>query len=79
MYGEEDSREVETLLTGGWTGDLADDFRTGWTETNDGGTQICTALTSMAEKLGITADNFQNQDTATSYSLNMAGLDLTES
>lgn len=70
------SREVDTLLGSGWTGDSADEFNTGWTETITGGTQICTALTGMAEKLGVTADNFQSQDTSAAFSLNMAGLDL---
>lgn len=70
------SREVEALLSGGWTGDAANEFSTGWTETTSGGAQICTALTDMAEKLGVTAETFQNQDTASSALLNMAGLDL---
>ncbi|MGW5311729.1 WXG100 family type VII secretion target [Nocardia thailandica] len=72
------SREVQALLGSGWTGDLADEFSTGWTETSSGGSQICIALTEMAEKLGVTADTYQSQDTTSSYALNMAGLDLPE-
>ncbi|MEV6063713.1 WXG100 family type VII secretion target [Nocardia asteroides] len=72
------STEVEALLASEWTGDLATLFGTGWTETHDGGTTIITALTGMAEKLGITAENYQQQDTDNAYSLNLSGLDLTE-
>ncbi|MFD4356099.1 WXG100 family type VII secretion target [Nocardia sp. NPDC058518] len=68
--------EVDTLLAGGWSGDLATLFGTGWTETHDGGTTIITALTDMANKLGITADNYQQQDTNRAYSLNTSSLDL---
>ncbi|UGT53127.1 WXG100 family type VII secretion target [Nocardia asteroides] len=72
------SREVEALLGDGWTGDLAAEFGTGWSETNSGGNQIFLALTEMAEKLGVTADTYQKQDTTNSYAINMAGLDLPE-
>ncbi|MFD3705239.1 WXG100 family type VII secretion target [Nocardia sp. NPDC058658] len=70
------SREVEALISGGWTGDLATEFGTGWTETNTGGIQICTALTEMAEKLGVTAQSYQNQDTSSAAALGLVGLDL---
>ncbi|MET9210491.1 MULTISPECIES: WXG100 family type VII secretion target [Mycobacteriales] len=72
------SGDVEALLSGGWLGDLADEFGTGWTETSSGGRQICTALTEMAEKLGVTADTYQRQDASNQFSLNMIGLDLPE-
>lgn len=72
------SGDVEALLSGGWLGDLADEFGTGWTETSSGGRQICTALTGMAEKLGVTADTFRSQDVSNQFSLNMIGLDLSE-
>ncbi|MFD3507469.1 WXG100 family type VII secretion target [Nocardia sp. NPDC058666] len=68
--------DVDSLLTGGWTGDLAILFGTGWTETRDGGTTIITALTTMAEKLGITAETYSRQDAASAYALNMSSLDL---
>ncbi|MFE6924110.1 WXG100 family type VII secretion target [Nocardia sp. NPDC057663] len=72
------SGDVEALLSGGWLGDLADEFSTGWTETSSGGSRICAALTEMAEKLGVTADTFQSQDTSNQFALNMIGLDLPE-
>ncbi|MDO3650377.1 WXG100 family type VII secretion target [Nocardia mangyaensis] len=72
------SSEVDTLISGGWTGDAASQFSTGWTETRSGGTQICTALTTMAEKLGITAETYRNQDSTNEGSINLAGLDLPE-
>ena len=58
------AREVEQLLASGWIGDAADEFSTGWTETRDGGTQLMQDLTSLAEKLGITAANYKSTDTA---------------
>lgn len=72
------SREVEALLSGGWNGDLASEFGAAWTETSDGGNAICTALTEMAEKLGVTADTFRNRDTTNSADLEIVGLDLPE-
>ncbi|MEU4597747.1 WXG100 family type VII secretion target [Nocardia sp. NPDC023988] len=68
--------EVDSLLSSGWKGDLATQFGTGWTETHDGGATIIAALTTMAEKLGITAENYQQQDTDHAYTLNMSSLDL---
>ncbi|MCM6776051.1 WXG100 family type VII secretion target [Nocardia sp. CDC159] len=56
------AREVDTLLTSEWTGDAAEEFRTGWDETRDGGTQLMQALTGLAEKLGITAANYRSTD-----------------
>ncbi|MFJ2665251.1 WXG100 family type VII secretion target [Nocardia fluminea] len=68
--------DVDALLTSGWTGDLATLFGTGWTDTREGGATIITALTTMAEKLGITAETYQQQDTSHAYTLNMSSLDL---
>jgi WXG100 family type VII secretion target len=68
--------DVDALLTSGWTGDLATLFGTGWTDTREGGVTIITALTTMAEKLGITAETYQQQDTSHAYTLNMSSLDL---
>ncbi|MEV0075925.1 WXG100 family type VII secretion target [Nocardia neocaledoniensis] len=70
--------EVDALINGGWTGDAASQFSAGWEETRTGGTQICAALTAMAEKLGITAETYRAQDSATEQVLNLAGLDLPE-
>ncbi|WP_433714876.1 WXG100 family type VII secretion target [Nocardia sp. CA-084685] len=68
------AREVETLLASDWTGDAADEFSTGWTETHDGGTQLMQALTSLAEKLGVTAANYKNTDTGNASGI--SSLDL---
>lgn len=67
-------REVETLTSGSWTGSAAITFGQGWGECQDGGTQIIDALTSMAEKLGVTATNFHDRDTQTSTAI--SSLDL---
>ncbi|WP_225731089.1 MULTISPECIES: WXG100 family type VII secretion target [unclassified Nocardia] len=68
------AREVDNLLAQGWTGDAAAEFSTGWTETHDGGTQLLQALTSLAEKLGVTAATYRNTDTA--ISTGISSLDL---
>ncbi|MFC6011795.1 WXG100 family type VII secretion target [Nocardia lasii] len=68
--------DVDTLLASGWTGDLATVFGTGWTETREGGSTIIAALTTMAEKLGITAETYQQQDISYANALNMSSLDL---
>ncbi|WP_280334931.1 WXG100 family type VII secretion target [Nocardia wallacei] len=69
------SREVDALLSEGWTGDAADEFAEGWADTRDGGTKLMTALTALAEKLGVTAENYRNTDsgsTTTFTQLNMS-------
>ncbi|MBF6327563.1 WXG100 family type VII secretion target [Nocardia transvalensis] len=58
------ARDVETLLTSDWTGDAADEFKTGWDETRDGGNQLLQALTGLAEKLGVSAAGYRNTDSA---------------
>ncbi|MEV5840014.1 WXG100 family type VII secretion target [Nocardia sp. NPDC052112] len=68
------AREVDTLLTSDWTGDAADEFSNGWTETRDGGTQLMQALTSLAEKLGVTAANYRSTDTGNASGI--SSLDL---
>lgn len=68
------AREVETLLGSDWTGDAAGEFSTGWTETRDGGTQLMQALTSLAEKLGVTAANYKSTDTGNASGI--SSLDL---
>ncbi|RDI64551.1 WXG100 family type VII secretion target [Nocardia pseudobrasiliensis] len=63
------AREVDSLLTSGWTGDAADEFGTGWSETHDGGSQLMQALTSLAEKLGVTAANYRKTDSDSAESV----------
>ncbi|MBY8854974.1 ESX-1 secretion-associated protein [Nocardia sp. CA2R105] len=68
------AREVDQLLSSSWKGDLADEFSTGWNETNDGGTQLLQDLTALAEKLGITADTYHSTDTTSASRI--SSLDL---
>jgi len=68
------AREVDALLAKGWTGDAANEFSTGWIETRDGGTQLMQDLTSLAEKLGVTAANYRTADT--SHATGISSLDL---
>ncbi|NUP25472.1 MAG: WXG100 family type VII secretion target [Nocardia sp.] len=68
--------EVESLLSSGWTGVSANGFASGWTDVHDGGAQIMTALTGMAEKLGVTADSYEVTDGDTSSALGDSSLRL---
>jgi WXG100 family type VII secretion target len=68
------NREVDALTSGSWAGTAATTFGQGWHECQEGGNQIIDALTTMAEKLGITATNFHAQDTRTSNAI--SSLDL---
>ncbi len=69
------AKEVAELLNGNWTGDYADEFSEGWTDVHDGGRQIFAALTTMAEKLGVTAETFANTDQASADALGIPTLD----
>ncbi|WP_433755519.1 WXG100 family type VII secretion target [Nocardia sp. CA-135398] len=70
------AKDVASLTDGSWTGDAANEFSEGWTEVRDGGVQIMTALTGMAEKLGVTADTYQVGDESNAATLNTSSLDL---
>lgn len=69
------AKDVAELLNGSWTGDYADEFSDGWTEVHDGARQIFAALTSMAEKLGVTADTFASTDEAGAAAIGIPKLD----
>lgn len=56
------ARDVDELVHSSWTGDYADEFARGWTDVHDGGREIFEALTTMAEKLGVTAETFAAVD-----------------
>jgi hypothetical protein len=45
------SKDVDLLINGSWTGASATDFAEGMDNVRDGGIQIMSALTGMAEKL----------------------------
>ncbi|MFC9898416.1 ESX-1 secretion-associated protein [Nocardia sp. NPDC127579] len=70
------AKDVASLLDGSWTGDAAAEFSEGWTDVRDGGTQIMTALTGMAEKLGVTADTYQARDESNAAPLSGSSLEL---
>jgi WXG100 family type VII secretion target len=70
------AKDVDSLANGSWTGDAATKFANGWTEVHDGGIQIITALSGMAEKLGVTADTYQARDENSAAALNTSSLDL---
>ena len=69
--------EVAELLNGSWTGDYADEFSEGWTEVHNGGRQIFAALTTMAEKLGVTAETLQSVDANNAAALDIPKLNWT--
>ncbi|WP_378733691.1 ESX-1 secretion-associated protein [Nocardia brasiliensis] len=70
------AKDVDALTNGSWTGDSATEFANGWTDVRDGGTRIMSALTGMAEKLGVTADTYQSRDSNNATALNTSSLDL---
>ncbi|MFD6158949.1 ESX-1 secretion-associated protein [Nocardia sp. NPDC060256] len=70
------AKDVDALTNGSWTGDYATEFANGWTDVRDGGVQIMSALTGMAEKLGITADTYQARDSNNAAALHTSSLDL---
>lgn len=70
------AKDVDALTSGSWTGDSATEFANGWTDVRDGGVQIMSALTGMAEKLGVTADTYQTRDANNAAALNTSTLDL---
>ena len=53
---------VEHLLGGGWSGQAATDFTTGWTEWRQGAREVCTALDTMAVLLGMAGRDFADSD-----------------
>ncbi|WP_194835441.1 WXG100 family type VII secretion target [Nocardia sp. XZ_19_369] len=52
------------MASSGWGGTAATAFAEGWRESRNGGGKIVDALAVMADKLGVSADNYQAQDTA---------------
>ncbi|MEU0504357.1 type VII secretion target [Nocardia sp. NPDC005998] len=70
------AKDVDALVNGTWTGDLAAEFGSGWTDVHDGGSQIIAALAVMAQKLGITADTYQAGDDRNASTLKTSSLDL---
>ncbi|MFC3962578.1 WXG100 family type VII secretion target [Nocardia jiangsuensis] len=65
------ARDVDRLTTESWTGDAAAEFGTGWTDVREGGTAIIDALAVLAEKLGVSAANYEKQESDSTTLLNM--------
>lgn len=57
--------DADKLTSTGWLGPAGKAFGAGWSECNDGGQKVLTALTTMAEKLGVTATSYDARDTQT--------------
>ncbi|WP_157390752.1 WXG100 family type VII secretion target [Nocardia terrae] len=55
-------QEVDSLTTAGWTGEAAKFFSKGWGECSDGGHTTIDALTTLAGKLGVTAETYTSHD-----------------
>ncbi|WP_227996086.1 ESX-1 secretion-associated protein [Nocardia australiensis] len=70
------AKDVDSLTNGSWTGASATDFVEGWTDVHDGGSQIMSALTDMAEKLGVTADTYEARDEGNASVLNTSSSSL---
>lgn len=68
------AREVDVLLTSGWSGPAATEFSSGWNETCNSGGQLMQELTGLAEKLGVTAANYRSGDTG--FASDISSLDL---
>lgn len=70
------TREVDGIVGASWTGTAADAFTEGWTETRTGGETILAALTTLAEKLGVTADSYARRDESNAAGFSASSLDL---
>ncbi|MFI6225032.1 WXG100 family type VII secretion target [Nocardia salmonicida] len=70
------AREVDDVAEGSWTGPAAVTFAGGWAECRTGGIEIMTALTGMAEKLGVTADTYARRDESNAAAFTPVSLDL---
>jgi uncharacterized protein YukE len=57
-----------------WSGNNASTFASAWDEFHDGADQVWDALSELAEKLGITAENIQASDQSSASGL--SSLDL---
>ncbi|RJO75220.1 WXG100 family type VII secretion target [Nocardia panacis] len=56
------AKEVDDLLSRGWSGATAQEFADGWRETHDGGERIVHALRTLAGKLGVGADEYRDRE-----------------
>ncbi|QLY34338.1 WXG100 family type VII secretion target [Nocardia huaxiensis] len=65
--------EVQGLMAT-WKGAAADSYLVGWDEMHSGAMDVWDTLFALAERLGITAENYRDADTA--YSAAVSSLDL---
>ncbi|MGV9723023.1 type VII secretion target [Nocardia beijingensis] len=70
------ARDVDAVVNSSWTGGLATEFASGWTDVREGGGQIITALIGMAEKLGVTAETYRVRDENNASALSTSSLTL---
>lgn len=63
------ARDIDRLTTETWTGDAAIEFAAGWTDVRDGGAAILDALTGLAEKLGVSAASYEQQESNSAQGL----------
>lgn len=67
------SRDVATLLDGGWTGIAADAFDRSWEEWRAGAAEVLAALAAMRNLVADVHDDLTERDTATGTALASVG------
>lgn len=67
------NNEVHDLETS-WTGTAGSSYQAGWSELHAGAADVWDALFGLADKLGITAENFSQTDTT--FASALSSLDL---
>lgn len=60
--------EVDGLLSDGWSGQAARGFAQGWREWERGANDVLSALSTMAELLGLTGRNYSEAEESTTDS-----------
>ncbi|MFI9507645.1 WXG100 family type VII secretion target [Nocardia sp. NPDC052566] len=64
--------EVRGLLET-WKGGAADSYGAGWDEMHQGAVRVWDVLFALAEKLGITAENYRTTDTGSASGISSLG------
>ena len=67
------SRDVATLLDGGWTGIAADAFDAGWEEWRAGAGEVLAALTVMRHLVADVHDDLTERDMGAAAALSSVG------
>ena len=63
------SRDVATLLDGGWTGTAAEAFDRGWQEWEAGAAEVLAALATMRHRVADVHDDLAERDAGSAASL----------